>query len=68
MVKVRINGQIVQVPDTLVTITDMVNHFSLSDRILIVEVNGDIVQKQEYDSTTIKELDSIEFVHFVGGG
>ncbi|NQD67689.1 sulfur carrier protein ThiS [Bacillus haikouensis] len=68
MVKVRVNGQIVQVPDTLGTITDMVNHFSLSDRILIVEVNGVIAEKQDYDSTTIKELDSIEFVHFVGGG
>jgi sulfur carrier protein len=68
MVKVRVNGQFVQVPDTLGTITDMVNHFSLSDRILIVEVNGVIAEKQDYDSTTIKELDSIEFVHFVGGG
>jgi sulfur carrier protein len=68
MVKVRVNGQIVQVPDTFGTITDMVNHFSLSDRILIVEVNGVIAEKQDYDSTTIKELDSIEFVHFVGGG
>jgi sulfur carrier protein len=67
-VKVRINGQLVEVPDTLSTLTDMVNHFSLSDRILIVEVNGVIAEKQEYDSTTIKELDSIEVVHFVGGG
>jgi sulfur carrier protein len=67
-VKVRINGQYVEVPETLATLTDMVNHFSLSDRILIVEINGVIADKQEYDSTTIKELDSIEFVHFVGGG
>jgi sulfur carrier protein len=67
-VKVRINGQFVQIPDTLSTITDLVDHFSLSDRILIVEVNGDIKEREQYDTTTIKELDSIEFVHFVGGG
>jgi sulfur carrier protein len=67
-VKVRINGQFVQIPDTLSTITDLVDHYSLSDRILIVEVNGDIKEREKYDTTTIKELDSIEFVHFVGGG
>ncbi|MEL3972248.1 sulfur carrier protein ThiS [Rossellomorea oryzaecorticis] len=66
--KVRINGQIVQIPDTLSTLTDLVNHYSLSERILIVEVNGNITEKEKYDTKTIKELDSIEFVHFVGGG
>lgn len=66
--KIRMNGQFVQIPETVSTITDLVNHFSLSDRILIVEVNGDITEKEKYDTTTIKELDSIEFVHFVGGG
>ncbi|WP_175989392.1 sulfur carrier protein ThiS [Bacillus sp. Marseille-Q1617] len=66
--KVKINGQFVQIPDTLSTITDLVNHFSINERILIVEVNGDITEKEKYDTTTIKELDSIEFVHFVGGG
>ncbi|MGR3764434.1 sulfur carrier protein ThiS [Rossellomorea sp. NS-SX7] len=66
--KIRMNGQFVQIPETVSTITDLVNHFSLSDRILIVEVNGDITEKEKYDTTTIKELDAIEFVHFVGGG
>lgn len=66
--KVKINGQFVQIPDTLSTITELVNHFSINELILIVEVNGDITEKEKYDTTTIKELDSIEFVHFVGGG
>jgi sulfur carrier protein len=62
------NGQYVQLPAELSTIADLVNHFSLSDRILIVELNGEIKGKQQYDTTMIKEMDSIEFVHFVGGG
>ncbi|MCA1053871.1 sulfur carrier protein ThiS [Rossellomorea aquimaris] len=66
--KVRLNGKLVQVPEELLTISDLINHYSLSDRILIAEVNGEIMEKGNYDTTKIKENDSIEFVHFVGGG
>ena len=33
-----------------------------------VELNLDILPKTEYGSTTLKEGDRLEIVHFVGGG
>jgi sulfur carrier protein len=33
-----------------------------------VELNMDILEKGEYATTTLKEGDSVEIVHFVGGG
>ncbi|KSU62845.1 thiamine biosynthesis protein ThiS [[Bacillus] enclensis] len=66
--RVKMNGQYVQLPADLSSIADLINHFSLSDRILIVELNGEIKDKKQYDTTMINEMDSIEFVHFVGGG
>ncbi len=35
---------------------------------LAVSVNGEVVPKSEYESTYIKEGDSIEIVQLVGGG
>ncbi len=33
-----------------------------------VEVNGNILKRSEFDSTTLAEADSIEFLYFMGGG
>ncbi len=35
---------------------------------IAVEINCEIVPKASYDSTVIKDQDSIEVVSFVGGG
>ncbi len=33
-----------------------------------VEVNGKILKRSEFDSTTLAEADSVEFLYFMGGG
>ena len=38
-----------------------------TDRIAI-ELNDDIVSRKDYDKVTLKDGDSMEIVHFVGGG
>ena len=35
---------------------------------IAVERNGEIVPKQTYDSGMLTEADTLEIVHFVGGG
>lgn len=35
---------------------------------IVVELNGDIISKSQYDQINIKDGDSIEVVSFVGGG
>ena len=37
-------------------------------RQIVVELNGDIIHRSEYDSRTITNGDTIEIVHFIGGG
>jgi sulfur carrier protein len=33
-----------------------------------VEVNGRILRRSEYEETTLKEDDKVEFLYFMGGG
>jgi sulfur carrier protein len=40
----------------------------IDPRRVAVELNLDILPKGEYDSTTLKDGDRLEIVHFVGGG
>lgn len=37
-------------------------------RMVVVEVNSRIIQREEYDSVLLKEGDKVEFLYFMGGG
>jgi sulfur carrier protein len=66
--KLMINGEEVQVPDSLRSITELLEHLKLDDQIVIAEVNQDIISNEKQSETQIKENDRIELVRFVGGG
>lgn len=33
-----------------------------------VELNGEILERENFDATLVKEGDSVEFLYFMGGG
>ncbi|HLO27239.1 MAG TPA: sulfur carrier protein ThiS [Geobacteraceae bacterium] len=33
-----------------------------------VELNGEILERESFDTTTVKNGDTIEFLYFMGGG
>ena len=63
---VRINGKDIEAAgqNLLAYLTDQEY---LTDRIAI-ELNGAIVSRKDYDKVTLKDGDSMEIVHIVGGG
>lgn len=64
----RINDEMVNVPQTLGTITDLIRHLELSNPFIIVEHNHVILKTDEHANVTINDGDKIELVQFVGGG
>ncbi|WP_102347210.1 sulfur carrier protein ThiS [Bacillus sp. Marseille-P3661] len=66
--QLQVNGNIVQLPNTLQYVIEVLTHYELENKPVIVELNGQIVMKESLHSTTISEGDTLEIVHFVGGG
>jgi sulfur carrier protein len=66
--KVILNGELIQLPEHVVFISDVLEHYEIHNRVVVVEVNGEIVNKVEHQSTRLSDKDRIEIVHFVGGG
>ncbi|MGM0854104.1 MAG: sulfur carrier protein ThiS [Bacillota bacterium] len=66
--KLRINGQMVTVPESISTVLELIHHFNLENRMIIVEQNQNILEKQEHEITEVKNGDILELVQFVGGG
>lgn len=63
---VRINGKNIDTVD--MTFAEYLESQGYSLTRIAVEVNGQILKKQDYSVTRIKDGDVIEIVGFVGGG
>ena len=64
---ISLNGNVQEIPREIESVQQLLGHLSLTERILIVEVNKDIIAKEAYDKP-IHDRDQIEIIHFVGGG
>ncbi len=66
-VTVTLNGEPRQLPDRL-SLDALLRHLGLDARAVVVEHNRQIVRRAHLADTALAEGDSIEVVHFVGGG
>lgn len=66
---IKINGEQEVIEKESVTISDLL---SLKDvkmpEMVSVEHNGDMLDREKFDSTQVNEGDEVEFLYFMGGG
>jgi sulfur carrier protein len=67
MMKVIVNDEPTRLPAGA-TVADLVATLGLGPRRVAVEVNREIVTRATYSSTVLHDGDTIEIIHFVGGG
>ncbi|MTI66257.1 MAG: sulfur carrier protein ThiS [Firmicutes bacterium] len=51
-----------------ITVIEMLEELNLSKDKVVVELNFEIIPKNEYDKKVLNKEDNIEIVSFVGGG
>ncbi|MBR3117902.1 sulfur carrier protein ThiS [Oceanobacillus profundus] len=66
--KFQLNGKQVELPEVVDSVGDLLAHYQLQSRIAVVEVNKEIVMKEEYETKRLFNGDVVEIIHFVGGG
>ncbi|AZN41132.1 sulfur carrier protein ThiS [Paenibacillus albus] len=65
--KLIINGAEREV-DGVQTIADVVAHFGLAGKPLVVEADGAVLTAEQWETADVHANMQIELVHFVGGG
>ncbi len=65
--RVTINGKVEELPAGL-TIAELLERRGINTTLVAVEHNGRILQREEFPRVTIAAGDTLEIVHFVGGG
>lgn len=66
-ITITLNGEERRVPAGL-TVRGLLGHLELNERMVVVERNREIVRRGRYEEVPVSEGDTIELVHFVGGG
>ena len=67
MNNVTVNGEAREVaPGT--SVSALLSELGLHPRLIVVEYNREILDRTSFDTTEVRAGDSLELVHFVGGG
>jgi thiamine biosynthesis protein ThiS len=66
-IEITLNGRLRTLGGGM-SVSDLVASLDLQDRLVVVERNGEIVPRSEFPSIEVVEGDTLEIVHFVGGG
>lgn len=64
---IRLNGIKKEVPEGA-TVESLIQLFQLGKKSVVFELNQKVLQRNSYSLTQLKENDTLEIVHFVGGG
>lgn len=66
--RIQLNGQPYDLPAGVDTVAQLIQHLQLEQRIVVVEHNRRVLEKEDHVSAVLREGDVLEIVHFVGGG
>lgn len=66
-VGVHLNGKERTIPAGL-SVRELLEHLDLDPSVVVVELNREILGRDQYEGRTVREDDTVELVHFVGGG
>ena len=68
--ELKINGEIktIQNPEAEFLLEGLLEHLGYKPQLVVVELNGEIINPKDWISTKIKNGDSLEVVTIVGGG
>lgn len=65
---ITVNGEIVSLSDKPVSISSFLSSKGINSNTVVVELNRDIILRENYETAFIKDKDILEILRFVGGG
>jgi len=65
--RVFVNGEARELSGTS-SLAELITQLELPVARIAIELNGEVVRRNDWGSTMLQDEDRIEIVHFVGGG
>ena len=66
---ITVNGNETTIEKDELSVTELLANQKVdSPEMVSVEYNGDILDREQFDTTIVKNGDALEFLYFMGGG
>ena len=65
---IQVNGEAFEAPDGTTILSLLTLKEVKMPEMVSVEYNGEILDREAFETTTISDGDAIEFLYFMGGG
>jgi sulfur carrier protein len=66
--QIEINGEATEISGEITVTALLAEHDVEQPDMVSVELNGEILNRSDFDTTTVKAADKVEFLYFMGGG
>jgi sulfur carrier protein len=66
-IKIKINGKLSTIDDNL-SLSSFLKKLKIPLKMVAIELNQEIIDKNELNKIRLKNNDKMEIVHFIGGG
>ncbi|HCG90516.1 MAG TPA: thiamine biosynthesis protein ThiS [Dehalococcoidia bacterium] len=67
MIRLVVNGKDIEMNEGT-SVNDLIESYNLDTKFIAVGYNGDVIKKEDYQSTLLQDSDFVELVKPVGGG
>jgi thiamine biosynthesis protein ThiS len=65
---ITLNNNPETIEETSITVTNLLRLKNYTFKMLIIKINGRLIQKTDYETTTIHDGDDISVLHLISGG
>ncbi|MDD4603917.1 MAG: sulfur carrier protein ThiS [Bacteroidales bacterium] len=66
--KITLNNTPEVVSGDLLTVSELLKVKNFTFKMLVVKINGKLINKPEYETATVKEGDDVQVLHLISGG
>ena len=67
--KIKVNGKDQTIQKNLVSVSELLKRNNVeSVEMVSVQLNGNFIDKNNFEKTLLKEKDELDFLYFMGGG
>ncbi|MDR0712165.1 MAG: sulfur carrier protein ThiS [Prevotellaceae bacterium] len=68
MAKITVNGKVQEAEDSIPLAKFIALNNITQPDMVSVQLNGEFIQRDRHDATTLKDGDEVDFLYFMGGG
>ena len=66
--QITLNNRIEALQGARITVSELLKAKKFTFKMLIIKINGKLIEKTGYDATVIKDGDDVQVLHLISGG